>query len=331
MSFATPLALLLLLLAPLLLRSHRPRANEALSASTYSTLGELPRTFKERIHAPLLTALLLLAYCCLVIALARPQSISEVTETNESGRDIILLLDVSGSMQALDFFIDGNRVDRLTALKKVTAQFIRERIGDRMGLIVFGDHAYTQCPLTMDREVLTGFVAQLSSGIAGYGTAIGDGLAIALKRLREIEAESRVIILVTDGKNTSGTLGTKQGAELAKSMGIKIHAIGIGGNKPAPFPVTDQFGRKRIIERVFEYDEASLREIADVTGGEYFNAVDLEGLQMIYKTLDQLEKREATATQYLNYQELFEPFAAAALLLLLLHQVLSATIFIRVP
>lgn len=270
------------------------------------------------------------AFALLVIALARPQTSSRFVETEASGRDLLLALDLSGSMEAMDFFIGEKRVNRLVALRSVVRKFIDQRPGDRMGLVVFGEQVFTQCPLTLDHEALKRYVDALEISMAGQSTAIGDAIAISLKRIKDIEADSKVIVLVTDGKDNSSRIGPIEAAEAARTLGIKIHVIGIGGPGMAPFPVEGVFGMT-LMERAVDYDEKTLTRIATITGGEYFNAKDTEGLARIYQEIDRLEKRTEKVEEYVEHDEQFLLALIPGVLLLLIERALAATIQLRIP
>ena len=334
MRFDSPLFLLFLLLIPILIKSrstiNTPKP-QGLSFSSRTDIRGLPKSLRNRLKQPILGFCFLAAYCLFVIALARPQTGSSYTETESSGRDIMLALDISGSMQALDFFIDSQRVDRLNALKYVVNKFVDGRAGDRMGLVVFADQAFTQCPLTLDHNVLKEYLKATQIGMAGQATAIGDALAIATKRIKDIEAESKVIVLVSDGKNNAGSVDPLEAAKIAATHKIKIHTIGIGSQGYAPFPVQTVFGSVRLVQRNLEFDEQTLKEIARLTGGQYFNAKDLSGLENIYKAIDSLEKREEQTFQYVEYEEHFLPVLLLGLVFLVLYEILAATIFQTIP
>ncbi|MCB0359288.1 MAG: VWA domain-containing protein, partial [Bdellovibrionales bacterium] len=268
-----PLALGLLVFLPLLIERgsggtlFQRREQPALAQTSVVSFSAIPPSTLQTLRAPALSFLRLAAFSLLVFALARPRTTHFFSEVETSGRDILLALDVSGSMQAMDFFIDNERVSRLAALEHVVDLFIDGRRGDRMGLVVFGAEAYTQCPLTLDHAVLKRFVDSLEIGMAGQGTAIGNALAVSLKQLRTIDSKSKVIILVTDGKNNSGVVTPTEAALLAKELGIKIHTIGIGSDDPAPMPVRGLLGT-RLIMQDMEWDEEQLKEIAAKSGGE---------------------------------------------------------------
>lgn len=356
--FETPLALILLIGIPLfaapklcrgllyrlltpfssgtvgafLLRFWAPltQSSAGLSFSSPIEISELSTSIRHKLRSLCLPLLATSAFTLLVIALARPQFGNRFVENEASGRDIILALDVSGSMSAMDFFLERTRVDRLTALKQVVKQFIDDRQGDRIGLVVFGGTVFTQCPLTTDYRVLKEYVDLLEVGMGGEGTAIGDGLAVALKRIKSLDAESKTVVLVTDGKSNWGTLSPEQAAEVAKKLKIKVHVVGIGGKGTAPFPVEGIFG-KQLVNRALDYDESTLKLIADSSRGRYFNATSLEQLKDVYTEIDKLEYRIETTSEYVEYEERFVPFVALAVAALLLLEISSITVFLRVP
>ena len=344
MTLGSPMALILCVFLPVIWEpKYRARLMELLgkgakyqSASLrlasplpFSELVNL--SIKTRFRDPLLSLIRSAAFLLLVFALARPQSVSEIVESEASGRDIMIVLDISGSMQALDFSLNGQRVDRLKALKTVVNEFIDARAGDRMGLIVFADEAFTQCPLTLDTGILKEFVSALEVGMAGQGTAIGDGLSIALKRMRDIEAKSRVVVLVTDGKNNSGAVSPVEAARIAAKLDVKVHVIGIGGEGSALFPMKTPFGSTRYIEREMEYDEKTLKEIADTTGGIYFNAKNTDALREIYNRISALEERHEKTKLYIEHEERFVPFILIGLVLLACAEFLASTVLLKVP
>jgi len=271
------------------------------------------------------------SFFALVLSLARPQFETSYSEVEASGRDIFIAMDTSGSMNALDFRINGQRVDRLTALKKVVDDFIEARKGDRLGLVVFGTEVFTQCPLTLDHAVLQELVKSLEVGMAGEGTALGDGLVVAVKRLKDIPANSRVVVLVTDGVKTAGSIEPSAAAEIAKKEGIKVYTIGIGGNKPAPFKVVGMFGVPQLEYRPVELDEKTLREIAEKTGGEYFNAEKTEALEEVYQQISKLEERVERTYEYHDYEEYYFPFLVFGTLVFFLHELLMSKRYLIVP
>lgn len=228
------------------------------------------------------------AWCCLVIASARPQWLGDPVPQAISGRDLMMAVDLSRSMKEQDFFVQGERVDRLTATKWVATEFIGKRDGDRLGLILFGDNAYLQVPLTFDRETVQVLLEEAFIGMAGERTAIGDAIGLAVKRLRNDQSEPKILILLTDGANTAGAVSPLKAAELAASEGLKIYTIGIGADE---MMVRGFFGTRKV-NPSRDLDENTLRAIADKTGGRYFRARDAKQLLEIYSLLDQLEPIE---------------------------------------
>lgn len=234
------------------------------------------------------------AWALLVTAAARPQWIGDPVELPVSGRDLMLAVDLSGSMDAEDFVLNGRAVDRLTATKAVAGEFIERRQGDRLGLILFGENAYLQTPLTFDRRTVRTLLDESAIGLAGQKTAIGDAIGLAVKRLKDNASESRVLILLTDGANTAGEITPARAAELAASHGLKIYTIGVGADEMI---VQSVFGQRRV-NPSRDLDESTLRDIADKTGARYFRARDTVELQRIYSLLDELEPVEAEALSF---------------------------------
>jgi Ca-activated chloride channel family protein len=258
------------------------------------------------------------------VGLARPQWVQRETEVTSEGIDIMLAIDASGSMAAMDFKIQGRPVNRLSVVKKVVGDFIREQTGDRVGMVIFGDSAYTQCPLTLDYDVLVQLLDHIQVGIAGEGTAIGDGLALSLKRLKDTPGKSKVVILLTDGRNNAGKISPEKAAEIAKSLGIKVYTIGIGTEGPVPFPQQGMFGT-RLIYVNLDMDPDTLEKIADVTDGRYFYAADTGKLETIYEEIGKLEKTEVKVKHYETFDELYRYFVWAGIGLFLLEMVLANT------
>ncbi|HUU47020.1 MAG TPA: VWA domain-containing protein [Acidobacteriota bacterium] len=255
-----------------------------------------------------------LALMALVLALARPQSGTASQEITSEGIDIVLALDVSGSMKAEDFQPNN----RLHAAKEVIREFVEGRTNDRIGLIVFAAQAFTQCPLTLDYSVLVGFLDEIDFGMIEDGTAIGTGLANAINRLRDSDAESKIIILLTDGVNNRGQIEPLTAAEIARTLGIKVYTIGAGRPGTARYPVEDPIFGKRYVNLPNELDEESLQAIADLTGGRYYRAQSEQMLERIYREISALEKTEVKVKEYVQYRELFgylSLFAAAAAVL----------------
>jgi Ca-activated chloride channel homolog len=256
--------------------------------------------------------LALIAWCLLISAAMRPQWLGDFIDIPVSGRDLMLAVDLSGSMEEEDFIIKDKRVNRLTATKYVAGQFVERRIGDRLGLILFGDQAYLQTPLTFDRVTVKTLLYESAIGLAGKSTAIGDAIGLAVKRLRDQDEQSRVLILLTDGANTSGEVEPLAAAELAAREGLKIYTIGIGADEMI---VRSFFGARRVNPSA-DLDEKTLQAIADKTGGRYFRARDTEQLEKIYDLLDELEPIEKDIQRFRPQTALFYwPLATAFILL----------------
>ena len=238
----------------------------------------------------------------------------------------MLCMDVSGSMRAMDF-----RPNRLEASKDVAIEFANARQNDRFGLVVFAGESFTQCPMTTDRAVVVNFLKEIDFGIIEDGTAIGMGLATSVNRLKDSKAESKVVILLTDGVNNSGDIGPVTASEIAANFGIRVYTIGVGTIGEAPFPVQDAFGRIITRRMPVEIDEDVLREIADKTGGSYFRATDNHKLREIYQQIDQMEKTRLDVKQFSKKKEEYFPFLLAAMLLLLLEILLRYTVFRTLP
>ncbi len=259
--------------------------------------------------------LAIIAWCCLIIAGMRPLWLGEFIEIPVSGRDLMLAVDLSGSMKEEDFIVKGKRVNRLYATKHVAGEFIEHRVGDRLGLILFGEQAYLQTPLTFDRITVKTLLYESAIGLAGTSTAIGDAIGLAIKRLREQDEQSRVLILLTDGANTAGAVEPLTAAEIAAREGLKIYTIGIGADETI---VRSIFGARRINPSA-DLDEKTLQAIANKTGGRYFRARDTEQLKQIYKLLDELEPIEKDVQRFRPQTALFYwPLATALILMLVL-------------
>lgn len=268
----------------------------------------------------LLPILKILAFVCLVTALARPQSALSEKEISTQGIDIVLSLDISGSMLAKDF-----EPDRLEAAKKVAMNFIKERPNDRIGLVIFSGESFTQCPITIDHQVLLNLFKDIQSGMVEDGTAIGMGLATAVARLKESKSKTKVIILMTDGVNNMGYIDPYTAIQIAKNYGIRVYTIGIGKNGTAPYPVKDQNGKTFYQNMPVQIDEALLRKIAQETGGNYFRATSNTSLKSIYNNIDKLEKSKIKINNYHRKSEHFHLFALLALVCLLSEFILSKT------
>ena len=327
--FEDPWLLLFFLIVPFLTIRAKGKQQVTISYSSIDTLHAM-RSARVEILSILPLALRMFAISLLVLSLARPQEGHKSTEILSVGVDIILALDTSGSMQALDFIKDEKRDTRLAMVKDVVSQFIDNRPNDRMGMVVFGSEAYTQCPLTLDQGILKSFLSKLDIGMAGDSTAIGSAIGIAVKRLKDLKSKSKVIILLTDGRNNAGSLPPLQAAQTAKAFGIKIHTIAVGTLGKAPFLVNSIFGQRYVYQQV-DIDEDTLKKISDLTGGQYFRATDLESLKTIYKQIDEMEKSEVKVIDHSEYTELFHYFLIPGLLILLLEILLSNTTLRRIP
>lgn len=328
MRFANPYLLwLLALLVPMtayyIYRTLQGGA--AIRISTIEGVRHAPRTVRYRLrHMPFV--LRAAAFALAVVALARPQGVEEQSRTDAEGIDIMMAVDVSGSMLARDF-----KPDRITAAKEVAGSFIADRFGDRIGLVAFAGEAFTQSPLTTDQGTLQTMLGRIRSGVIEDGTAIGNGLATAINRLRESDAKSKVIILLTDGVNNRGEMAPLMAADIAADMGIKVYTIGVGTRGKAPYPVVDMFGNMSFQPMDVEIDEPTLESIAERTGGKYFRATDKEKLQAIYDEINTLEKSKVEITDFTVYHEEFLPWLLAAMALLLLEFVFSNVILKCIP
>lgn len=251
------------------------------------------------------------AMCLLVVCLARPKSSSEMERVDTEGIDIVFAMDVSTSMLARDF-----TPDRISAAKDIAIEFVSQRPTDRMGIVVFAGESYTQCPLTTDRATLINIMKEVQTGLIDDGTAIGNGLATAVARIKDSDAPSRVVILLTDGVNNMGEIAPETAAEIAKTYGVRVYTIGVGDNGTAPYPVMTPFG-PQIQQMQVEIDEPLLRSIASTTGGRYFRATDNTKLAEIFAEINKMEKARTTVDSFPVYKELFPKFALVALLLLL--------------
>lgn len=286
-----------------------------------------PKTLRSYLrHLPF--ALRCAAFAALVAALARPQDVERLSHTTTEGIDIMLAIDVSGSMLARDF-----KPDRITAAKEVAGSFVADRYGDRIGLAVFAGEAYTQSPLTTDRSTLQTLLARIRSGLIEDGTAIGNGLATAINRLRESDAESKVVILLTDGVNNRGEIAPLTAAEIAAAQGIRVYTIGVGTMGMAPYPAVDIYGMPTgdtVMAKV-EIDEETLRRIASLTGGRYFRATDKAKLKAIYDEINRLEKSRIEVTERVAYHELFLVWVLLGTALLAAEFLLATLVLKRIP
>ena len=321
MSFKNPeyLFLLLLLLPIVFWYIWELRKSDAsMQVSAISKLKGYPKTLRMKFrHLPFI--LRTLAIGLLIVAIARPQSSSNWRTENKEGIDIMMALDISGTMQAEDL-----RPSRLEAAKNVAIDFIQSRPNDNIGLVVFAAESFTQCPLTSDHSVLINLFNGIRYGLINDGTAIGLGLANAVSRIKDSKAKSKVIILLTDGSNNQGDIAPITAAEIAKTFGIRVYAIGVGSHGTINMPVQTPFGvRYQQVES--EFDEKTLKDIAEMTGGQYFRATNNAKLRAIYHEIDQLEKTKISVKEFSNKSELYFLFALLAFLLLFAENLLRNT------
>ncbi len=325
--FAWPWILFLLLVIPALAwwywkTGRRKKGTLLVSTTGWSRKG---KTLKVRLqHVPFI--LRLLALSCIILALARPQSHFDEERVKGEGVDIILTLDVSGSMLAQDF-----TPNRLEAAKSVAIDFVDSRKTDRVGVVIFSGESFTLVPLTSDKNVLKGQIDGIQSGLLEDGTAIGSGLATSADRLRLSTSKSKVIILLTDGENNGGQIPPVTAKEIAKNLGIKVYTIGVGSEGYAPIPVQDGSGRVVMQREKVNIDEKLLTQIANETGGKYFRVSDNEGLKDVYKEIDELEKSTIEVSSLRQYTDRFLPLAIAALFFLALEWILRLTLFRKLP
>lgn len=326
MQFQNPDILYLLVVIPLI-TAYYIFVSRRRAAMRVSTLGgeRMPRTLRYWLR-DLPMVLRLSALAVLIVALARPVEAHSSSESSTEGIDIVLAMDISGSMLAKDF-----EPDRITASKHLASEFAAERIGDRISVVAFAGEAFTQCPLTSDKASVGTMLSRLRSGVVDDGTAIGNGLATAINRLRESGAKSKVVVLLTDGVNNRGQISPIMAAEIARDMGIKVYTIGVGTKGQAPMPAVDMFGNQTYVMADVEIDEELLRKIANTTGGEYFRAVDNEALKQIYSQIDEMEKSEVQITHYTSYEELYLGWLLLGLLLLVAEFIVERIVLNRIP
>lgn len=326
MQFLNPYILIAGVVVPLLLLYYI-LAGRREAALTVTTVGirRAPRTLRYWLrHLPIVLRLGALA--AIVVALARPVEVHSSSETTTDGIDIVLAMDISGSMLARDF-----QPDRLTAAKQLASEFVADRSGDRLSVVAFAGEAFTQCPLTSDQASVATMLSRLRSGVVDDGTAIGNGLATAVNRLRESGSKSKVVVLLTDGVNNRGQISPVMAAEIARDLGIKVYTIGVGSRGKAPFPAVDMFGNTSYVMADVEIDEELLRRIATTTGGEYFRAEDNEALKEIYSRINTMEKSDVQVTSYTTYEELYAWWVVLALLLLAAEFIVERVVLNRIP
>lgn len=321
--------LLGLAVLPLVLLATGRRRYGSITYPTFRAVRQLARSISSRIqYIPL--AMRAVALLLIVCALARPQLGNKSTERLSEGVDIMLALDTSGTMKALDFVTHGQRVSRLDAVKGVVNEFIAGRQTDRIGMIVFGTNAFLQCPPTLDHGVLLDFLKLTEVGVAGEYTAIGSAIALSVARLKDLPGKEKVVILLTDGINNRGNVSPETAARIAKSLGVKIYTIGVGTKGKAPFLVSTVLGDQLQYEYV-PLDEDTLENVAKETGGAYFRATDTEALKSIYEQIDNMEKVEVRVKEYTEYYELYPWFVFPALALVSLELMLRNTLCRHIP
>lgn len=323
MTFAHPWFFGLLLLIPVMIwwqMRSKKNDNPAMRLTTLGGINPAMAGGKARLR-PVLFVLRVLALISLIIALARPQSSNTTENVDSEGIDMVLSMDVSGSMLAEDF-----KPNRIEAAKAQALKFIDQRPTDRMGLVIFGGESFTMCPITIDHSVLKNQVNQIRNGMVADGTSIGMGLATAVDRLRNTKGKSRVVILMTDGVNNTGIIDPSTALEIAKAYKVRIYTIGVGSMGQAPMPVQTPFGIQKQMVPV-EIDEPLMKRMAAETGGKYFRATGNRSLSSIYDDIDKMEKTKVDITSFKHYSELFFPFALLAIVFLLAEMTLRYTWF----
>ena len=328
MQFASPYFFWLFTLFPILVALYvwrTMKGGASLQISSVEGLEKTPKTLRYWLrHVPFVFRMSALSL--LLVGLARPQGIEQNSSTNTEGIDIMLSIDVSGSMLARDF-----KPDRISAAKDVAGSFIADRVGDRIGLVAFAGESFTQSPLTTDQGTLQTLLSRIRSGLIDDGTAIGNGLATAINRLRESSAKSKVIILLTDGVNNCGEIAPLTAAQIAKAQGIKVYTIGVGSQGMAPYPAMDVFGNMTFVKQKVEIDEKTLEEIASMTGGRYFRATNNQKLKAIYDEINTLEKSKVEVFEHITYHELYLVWLLGALAFLLAEYLLAHLVLKRIP
>lgn len=322
MRFAHPFCLLILLIVPLLLWWRGRRRRASVNFPNGKLLAKLPVSLTVRLQ-PILPILYAAGLVCLIIALARPQKGLQESHVNTEGVDIVLLLDLSTSMDTPDFSKNGQRLTRIDSAKAVITDFVEKRPDDRIGMVAFSALPYSVAPLTLDHSWLIQRMDDLHTGMLEDGTAIGDAIASAVNRLRDSEAKSRVVVLITDGENNRGELTPENAAQAAAALGIKIYTIGIGGG----LPVRQGF----FTQAPQQLDTTVLEQVAKISQAKFFRATDLKGLEQVYDTIDQLEKTEIEMLQFTRYEEIARDWLLAAAVFLALERILSLTRLGRLP
>ena len=332
MTFAHPCFLLLLLLLPLLAwLKGKVGFQPAFLYSSVQLVRGITGITRSRAGA-ILAKMRWLALALFFIALARPQIGEGETKVTASGVDIVVAIDLSGSMSSEDFELQGQRVNRLAIAKDVLQKFVDRRPNDRIGLVAFARDAYIAAPLTLDHDFLLQNLERLEIATPDRdGTAIGSALTAALNRLRELKSKSKMVILMTDGQNNAGNVPPLTAAEAAQTLAVKVYTIGVGTRGMAPIPFIDPFGRKRYDQQPVDIDEATLQQISGRTGGKYYRADKTETLRSIYDEIDRLEKTEVIVKKYQRYREMFPFVALPGLVLLLLGIILHHTVWRKLP
>ncbi len=330
-NFGNPALLLLLLTLPFLARWRSRRVKDSAFLYSSVTLLRGVSNLRQSRSRVLLGRMRWLILVCCLVAMARPRLSEGRTSVKASGIDIVIALDLSMSMAAMDFELKGERVNRLDIAKNVLDGFIEKRKNDRMGLVAFSGRAYIAAPLTLDHDFFRMNLDRLELGIAEDGTAIGSALTAALNRLREVESKSRIVILMTDGQNNAGKVSPLMAAEAAQALEVKVYTIGVGTKGTAPYPQKDPFGRTVFVQTKVDIDEETLQAVAEKTGGQYYRADNTQSLEQIYNEIDQLEKTEVEMQQYTRHEELASWFMLPALVLLLLEMILQHTLWRKLP
>ncbi|HEY3932872.1 MAG TPA: VWA domain-containing protein [Verrucomicrobiae bacterium] len=334
MTFAHPyLLLLLLLLPPLAWLKGKRGSPPAFLYSSIKLVEGLTSTYRSRAGV-FLAALRWLTLALFIVALAQPRLTKNQTTVKESGVDIVVAFDLSGSMMSEDFVVGGKRVNRFNMARSILKSFIDKRPSDRLGLVVFATQAFIATPLTLDHDFLQENLDRLEIGsINPNATAIGDALATAVNQMRDLKAKSKTVILMTDGENNSGKIDPLTAAQAAHALGVKVYTIGVSKNGMAPMPVGKNpfTGETVYQDEPVDVDETTLQKIAQMTGGNYYRADDAEHFKQIYATIDKLEKTEAVVNKFTEYTELFPWFVSSGLALLLIEFLLTQTIFRKLP
>ena len=326
-TFSNPNAFWILLVVPIYVAWYiwnRKKQNATLQFSTLKPFEGMKRSWKSYLrHLPMV--LRMMALIAVVAVIARPQSSNSYRDEKTEGIDIVMALEISGSMQAIDF-----KPNRLEAAKDVGIKFVSSRPNDNIGLVIFAGESFTQCPLTTDHTALTNLFNDVRMGMLEDGTAIGMGLATSVSRIKDSKAKSKVIILLTDGCNNRGDITPQKAAEIAQTFGVRVYTIGVGTRGTAQVPVQTAFGVQYVDQEV-KIDEELMQQIAEMTGGKYFRATNKKSLEAIYEEIDQMEKTILDVREYTKKTEEYLPFAIAATLLLLLEVVLRNTILRTLP